>query len=91
MIAIKVLDMNDIHWKDLDESSVRVIQEWGYTETGVFYASYEWRITHKGDYVWSCLSKKDGIERAKLYAEKNGINTIYFSDARKSYYGYKSK
>lgn len=84
-----MLDMNDIHWKDLEKDSVRVVQGWGYTETGAFYASYEWRITHNGDYIWSCLSKADGIERANVYAEKNGIDTIYFSDAWKSYYGVK--
>lgn len=81
--------MNDIHWKDLEKDSVRVIQDWGYDDTGAFYASYVWEITCKGEYIWSCLSKKDGIERAKKYAEENSINTIYFSNATKSYYSVK--
>lgn len=76
-----IVDMDDVHWNDLETESVRVVQDWGYDDDGRFYAGICWNVTYKGAPVALCLNKKDGIAWALSYANKNNINTIYYSAA----------
>jgi hypothetical protein len=83
---MKILDRDDIPYKEWEENCVNVIQDWGYTERGNFSEGYTWEVRVKGEYISSYLGKASAIEAATKYANSNGINTIYYSGARKSYY-----
>lgn len=83
---MNILDLDDIPLHERKLNSVKVIQDWGYTDRGRFVEDYVWKVSANGESISWCLGKEQGIQSALKYAEENKIETIYFSSARKSYY-----
>lgn len=83
---MQILDLDETLKSEIIKNSIKVIQDWGYTDTGRFIEDYVWRVRYNGETISSNIGKESAIKSATEYAKKHKVDIIYYSYARKSYF-----